>query len=862
MARLTGPDEACRLVYRRDGRIRAAGYKATLYLDQACTTPADILTVDGEPIPGSIVTVDDYSRLPLVQYPDDVRVLYTRVAGGPVVALYAGTDGRLTPLEATVTGLGGVDARLDSVELTVAALAETATRPVGTTTGTVAAGDDTRITGAAQKSADLSDLANTATARTNLGLGNVNNTSDAAKPVSTAQQTALDAKVDRARQPVNVKDHGAVGDGTADDTTALASAMSAAASSNRELHLPPGTYLFTALTVTTPIRGAGLGRTTLRGPTITMSTPGTYLADLKVLSSSTIAVSSAHAPRLRLTNVEIDHLAGVTDHLAWNAFNIDQLVMTGCRLNIGGVQLSGCDDFLIQGNFWDCQYLNTNEPLHISAQSSGVVNANTITRTTTDAIDLYSSGHRCVITNNRFIGLRGNCGLECKVTLSDDSGNTSSPGNILDATIIANNVFKDLQGDVTSTKAGIFAVLVDNRAVKTWDVTNTNRAVSISGNILEDFSPTDPGNGAIVSWQGIAFTGHNGAIRGNIIKNMRAWNGAVNEGISLSGIAVGVTEGWKSVGLSVQDNTIIGAENGYGIRTGNLDQCVISGNVIRGDEDNGTVTRFGIDVVAGATLNQVGMTGNLFMCNFATGMALRTAAGSLLNRCQFSNNVLLNCGVAVGATQYCTFSGNTMDNAANSTGFAVGVSGTSSRGNTFIGCHFTLSSDYGLVLTDCDGFSVTGCTFTATARAVLLNGGTRNGVLTGNVSIGQAFGTEFPHYSGVSAADQATMAVGLNRVNSGATNILTGAPTTASTVTVTGLSAAAGTTTTTTVALTGAATTDQVVVVPLATLPAGVAFSHAYVSAADTLTVTFVNATGSPISVTANLQAIVFRRFV
>ncbi len=87
MARAVGPDEGTRSVYTIVGGTwrSAAGLTATVYTDEAATTLANILTYPGgSAISGSQITVDSTSRLPLIQYPDGVDVVYVSVAGGPV----------------------------------------------------------------------------------------------------------------------------------------------------------------------------------------------------------------------------------------------------------------------------------------------------------------------------------------------------------------------------------------------------------------------------------------------------------------------------------------------------------------------------------------------------------------------------------------------------------------------------------------------------------------------------------------------------------------------------------------------------------------------------------------------------------
>ncbi|MCY0917045.1 hypothetical protein OS965_02490 [Streptomyces sp. H27-G5] len=129
---------------------------------------------------------------------------YTTSAG-------AALDIRLTAVENTaltksdnLAGLASAATARTNLGLSGAALL-----PVGTAASTVAAGDDSRITGSAQKAQNLADLANAATARTNLGLGN-----SATRAVGTTAGTVAagdDGRLSDARAPTAHKASHATG---------------------------------------------------------------------------------------------------------------------------------------------------------------------------------------------------------------------------------------------------------------------------------------------------------------------------------------------------------------------------------------------------------------------------------------------------------------------------------------------------------------------------------------------------------------------------------------------------------------------------------------------------------------------------
>ena len=175
-----------------------------------------------------------------------------------VATLLAGTEPALTVPTDSLLGrasLGAGNPEPIAIGNGLALANATLAANIGTIAGTVAAGNDPRLAGALQNTNNLSDLANPAAARGNLGLGSMATQNAAAVAISGGSVSATDlsnataiatatttarALAARFADRINVDDFGLARNGTTDDSVNFAAAIAAASAANKALYIPAG----------------------------------------------------------------------------------------------------------------------------------------------------------------------------------------------------------------------------------------------------------------------------------------------------------------------------------------------------------------------------------------------------------------------------------------------------------------------------------------------------------------------------------------------------------------------------------------------------------------------------------------------
>lgn len=431
-------------------------------------------------------------------------------------------------------------------------------------------------------------------------------------------------------------------------------------------------------------------------------------------------------------------------------------------------RLIGCTNYLIDNNVLDGNnYANQNELIHASIKSFGQIVNNTFKDSLDNYIDLYSSGAKTVISNNRFLGCKCRLGtaVEIKVSLTDDPANTSSNTNgWAEQIIVSDNYF----GNTVPMSPGFNSIITvyysDTRASPSFAWAETPRNLYIADNIFDGFDTPTLGAGyanAIVldTCAGVI-------VQGNTFRDFN---------FSASTIDTSSCVWIENSRDVVVDANRMSAKNGTGVSLHrDCRDITVSNNHMLQDLNKSFTLAYGIRITkegsrADPTITYSKFVGNTMYCSIAAFRQLYYAAG-YMNDCVISGNVFQE----QASFQYinrCIVTGNKFYVGA-SRPFAAefGTTSAISQHNTIANNQVesnTTTPQPGIALTRVRGSNVNGNTIRNATYGILVAGTNTAGELDylnikDNFSVSQTQ-VNFPHYSSMNVADTALLQASNNQ---------------------------------------------------------------------------------------------------
>lgn len=378
----------------------------------------------------------------------------------------------------------------------------------------------------------------------------------------------------------NVRDYGATGDGATDDTTAIAAALTAAASGGA-VYLPAGSYVV-SVTLTVPdnvtFYGDGPEVTTIlvaasfTGSRVINLTgaDNVCVRDLHVDHQSEILLYSVDAYNYTLTattGVTVSNVKTTDGYCGVRVQNADKVFIEGCHIISGqlGMRFLAISNARIIGNFIDTSLAGMGIEVQGSSDAAVhdvVISSNLVNNSQDNGIAvraILGDVYRVSVTGNTITDA-GKAGI--KYTMESGSSGTISNGAITGNTVTGFGIHVQQQG-----------IVVCNFA-ETGTLTN----VTVSGNTVIGIDSSGSSTGA------------SGGIYMGASKNCNIVGNTCIGPFLLSGITVGgesIAVIGNVVTLAATDETYTYFSTLGGIQVYSCDRFNVSGNLVTNTGDSG-----------------------------------------------------------------------------------------------------------------------------------------------------------------------------------------------------------------------------------------------------------------------------------